>query len=93
MDNLEQILLVLLIAFVVGAIGYGVFLCFLSRKYKKQLYEELKSMSAEELEDLVQRTGYLLTNHNDLLSVSSALYYRIRYDMAKKMSSEKQKKV
>ncbi len=85
--------LVVLAVLTVGAIGYGVFLYFQSRKYKKQLHEELKSMSAKELEDIVQRTGYLLTNHGDLLSGSSALYYRIRYNLAKKMLSEKQKKV
>lgn len=83
--------LVALVVLAVGAIGYGVFLYFQSRKYKKQLSEELKNMSAEELDDLVQRTGYLLKNHGDLLSVTSTIYYQIRYDMAKKMLSEKQK--
>lgn len=84
---------VVLVVLAAGAIGYGVFLYFQSRKYKKQLSEELKSMSAKELDDLVQRTGYLLTNHGDLLSVSSTLYYRIRYNLAKKMLGEKQVKV
>ncbi len=93
MDDLEQLLLVLLIAFVAGAVAYGIYLWCLHAKYMKKLRVELANKSITELEDVVQRTGYLLNTHGDLLSGSSALYYRIRYNLAKKMLSEKQKKV
>ena len=93
MDDLEQLLLVLLIAFVAGAVAYGIYLWCLHAKYMKKLRVELANKSITELEDVVQRTGYLLNTHGDLLSVSSALYYRIRYNVAKKMLREKQKNV
>ena len=93
MDNLEQSLLVLFIAFVAGIVAYGIYLLCLHAKYTKKLRVELANKSITELENVVQRTGYLLNTHGDLLSISSALYYRIRYVTAKKMLREKQKNV
>ena len=93
MENLEQRLLIMLIAFVAGAVAYCIYLWCLHSKYMKKFRVELANKSITELEDVVQRTGYLLNTHGDLLSVSSALYYRIRYNVAKKMLREKQKNV
>ena len=93
MDSFEKLVWVLIIAFICGVVVYGIYLACLRARYAKKLHSELENLSNSELEDMVQRTGYLLKNHGDLLSISSELYYQMRYTMAKKKLGEKQVKV
>lgn len=93
MDGIEIFLLVVIVILAVGTAGYAIYLFCLRIKYTKQLSDELGTLPRAELEDVVQRIGYLLNTHGDLLSAASRLYYQIRYDLAKKMLSDLKRRV